>query len=255
MNRSTSSWSGVRWLAYALLVVGATGSLACEGNLQILRMFFNADSLGGDTPGRRANLKVKFVNQTAFRPVFTFGTYDPLNTRPSNDLFFPPKFEQFVIDTTNGGLSLDAFSESDVITFSAESLGDPGGCGRAISLGGEQLIQLIEDDEARLETALPEALRPLCDEATNEPAAGIAFFPETSAGPAENACDTADEIAATAAPLLILQGDPLINLESDVRYPCDGESTVVITFVEEAEGVIRIEVTIEPPPEEEEAAQ
>ncbi len=254
MNRCTSFRSGVRWLAYGLLVVAATGSLACEGNLQILRMIFNSDSLGGDVPGRRADLRVKFVNQTAFRPVFTFGTYDPLNTRPGNELFFPPKFEQFVIDTTDGGISLDAFSESDVITFSVESQGDPGGCGRAISLGEEQFIQLIEENEAVLDTAQAEALRPLCNETTNEPEAGIAFFAETSAGPAENACDSADEIVATAPPMLILQGDPLINVEGDVRYPCDGESTVVITFIEEAEGVIRIEVTIEPPPEEEEPA-
>ena len=180
MNRGTSSLSGVRWLAYGLLVVAATASLACEGDLQILRMIFNTDSLGGEVPGRRADLRVRFVNQTAFRPVFTFGTYDPLNTRPSNELFFPPKFDQFVIDTTDGGISLDAFSESDVFTFSAESLGDPGGCGRAISLGGEQFIQLLEENETLLDAAQAEALRPLCKEATNEPEAGIAFFAENS---------------------------------------------------------------------------
>ena len=248
MNRRTSCWSRVRWLAYGVLVVVATGSLACEGNLQLLQMIFNSSSLGGDIPGRRATtLNVKFVNQTGYRPVFTFGTYDPLNNRPSNDLFFTPIFEQFVIDTTDGHLSLDAYGEQEY-TFNRVAVG---ACGRAISLGGEELIQLIEDDQELLDTAATEALRPLCDEGTDEPVAGIAFFQETSSGPDENACDSSGEIAASAPSMLILQGDPRINLTGDVTYPCDGESTVVITFVEESAGVIRIDVSIEPPAEEE----
>ncbi|HPD31391.1 MAG TPA: hypothetical protein PLL20_15465 [Phycisphaerae bacterium] len=238
-----------RWLIYGALAALLAGSLACEGNLQLLAMLFNTSSLGGTTPGRRANLLVKFVNQTAYRPVFTFGTYDPLNDRPANDPYFPPKFRQFVIDTSGGGTRLEPYSESGVITFSGSGLGDPGGCGRAISLGTEDFIRRIEDDETLLANARPEALRPLC--VNDEPKAGIAFFREASAGPSEDPCETKGEIAATAEPMRILQGDPLRNITNDVRYPCDGESIVVITFVEESAGVIRIDVSVEPPAEDE----
>ncbi|NLE57941.1 MAG: hypothetical protein GX616_06240 [Planctomycetes bacterium] len=238
----------LRWLSYGVIGMLFAGSLACDGNLQFLAMLFNTSSLGGTTPGSRADLKVKFVNQTAYRPVFTFGTYDPLNDRPANDLYFPLKFRQFVIDTSEGGILLDAYSESDVITFTRSSLGDPGGCGRAISLGGEDFVQRIERDESLLEDARPEALRPLC--VNDQPAAGIAFFSEASSGPAEDPCETQSEILASAAPMTVLQGDPLRNVTGDVRYPCDGESIVVITFVEESSDVIRIDVSIEEAAEE-----
>lgn len=250
MSGVMRSRSSLRWLIYGFVGALLAGSLACEGDLQLIATLFNTSSLGGETPGRRANLLVKFVNQTAYRPVFTFGTYDPLNNRPDNDLYFPPKFRQFVIDTTEGGILLDAFSESDVITFSGSGLADPGGCGRAISLGTEDFIQRIEDDETLLADARPEALRPLC--VNDEPQAGIAFFRETSAGPGEDPCETKGEIAASAEPMRILQGDPLRNITNDVRYPCDGESIVVITFVEESAGLIRIDVSVEPPAEDEE---
>lgn len=239
--------SHVRWLTIVVGAIVMVGSLGC---IEELALLFNSSSLGGDTPGRRADLNVKFVNQTGYRPVMTFGTYDPLNSTSGDDNSFPLKFRQFVIDDSEGGIRLDAFSESDVITFTRQTLSDPGGCGRAISLGGQDFIALIEDDSALLDSARPEALRPLCDEATNTAKAGIAFFRETSPGPSEDACDSKDEIAAWAPATTILQGDSLESLIG-TRYPCDG-GTVIITFVEDSsqEGGIRIDVAIEPPAEE-----
>lgn len=237
-----------QWLPFMVGVV-MMGSLAsCSDEFALL---FNFSSLGGDIPGRRADLKVKFVNQTPYRPVFTYGTYDPLNTPSGDASSFPPKFGQFVIDTSTGGTRLDAFSESAVITWTRESLSDPGGCGRAISLGNEALIKLIEDDTTLLDEAKPEALRPLCNDVTNKPTYGIAFFRETSPGPAEDACITQTDIVAWSDPAVTLQGEPSISPSGDVQYPCDG-STVVFTFVEDniRPGGIRIDVGLLPPPDE-----
>jgi hypothetical protein len=245
MHFRRCSWYRLQSLVLATTVLAAGGSFGCSPELSLL---FNFSSLGGSIPGRRAQLNVKFVNQTPYRPVFTFGTYDPLNVPSDATNSFPLKFNQFVIDTSTGGTRLDAFSESDVITFQATKLGDPGGCGRAISLGGEDFIKLIEKDTALLDTAHLEALRPLCNPVTEKPTYGIAFFRETSAGPAEDACETKDEIVAFSEPMTTLQGNPDVNFTGEVVYPCDG-GTVIFTFVEDSiqAGGIRIRVTVEPP--------
>jgi hypothetical protein len=244
-------------LAMVLFVSG------CVTGGQILAGLFNTASLGGTTPGRRGNISVKFVNNTPYRAVFTFGTYDPLNTAPVNPLGPPAdrysvdfpingKFGQFVVDTTNGGTRLNAFSESDVITFQADPFNalDPGGCGRGISVGGAQLVSLIEKDTTLVSfdglAAQPAALKPLCDTATNTAKAGVAFFLETSAGPSDNACDSADEVKAFAAGAVTQQGRVNQTFEGP-RYPAD--STVTFTFVQDdtQPGGIRIDVSVEPP--------
>lgn len=229
-------------------LAAAAGLAGCTLNFQELALLLNTSSLGGTEPGTRGDLNVRFVNQTPYRVVLTFGTYDPLNDGRDPDLAFPIKFRQFVFDDTEGGTRLDAFSESEVIPFPKRSPADPGGCGRVISLGGEELIERIEDDAALLDTAAPEALRPLCHDETNRPRGGIAFFRETGSGPAENACDSKAEIAAWSDPVTTLQGDPRFGLPGQVRYPCDG-STVVYTFVEDPAqpGGIRVDVSVEPP--------
>jgi hypothetical protein len=236
-------WSARVGLVFAAAVV--SGSLGCGLAPGIL---FNLSSLGGDIPGGRANLKVKFVNQTPYVPVCTFGTYDPLNDNRDPKLAFPIKFDQLVFDDTNGGIRMDAFSESAVITWTAQSFGDPGGCGRAISLGGEQFILRLEDEQGPLDNANLGAMRPLCNTVTNKPTYGIAFYQETSAGPAADACESKDEIVAYSNPVQIPQGQPVVNLGGTTYYPCDGTTTVVITFVEDSAqpGGIRVDVSLEP---------
>ncbi len=238
-------WSVRGGLVLALMAM--SGSLGCDAGVIGLGGLFDFSSLGGDFPGVRADLKVKFVNQTPYVPVCTFGTYDPLNDNTDPNLAFPIKFRQFVFDDTDGGIRLDAFSESDVIAWTLVDDGFPGGCGRAISVGGEQFILRLEEDTELADTAQPEALRPLCNTATTQPAYGIAFYQETSTGPAENACESKDEIVAYADPVLIRQGRPVVNLGGTTYYPCDGTTTVVVTFVEDdtRPGGIRVDVSLE----------
>ena len=222
------------WLGLALLL--AVGTLACTP-----AAFFNiTTTLGGEVPGKRSNISVAFINNTPYRAVFTFGTYDPQNTAQNLPISFPIKFQQFFVDP-DGVDRLDGFSQSNVITFTASPgvANDPGGCGRAISIGGERLITLIEENRRALEeagnTIHDEALRPVCDPSTNQPQAGIAFFSETSPGPQINACDSASELAAWADPVITLQG---------AQYQCD--SLLLYTFeVDNSQpGGVRVDLTV-----------
>ena len=70
-------------------------------------------------------------------------------------------------------------------------------------------------------SARPEALRPVCNATTGQARAGIAFFAETSGGPAEDACESADEMVGWAEGIVSLQG---------ADYPCGG--LLIYTFYE-----------------------
>src|SRR5690606_5035764 len=87
----------------------------------------NTVSLGGNNPGQRGNINVTFINNTPFRAIFTYGVYDPQNTT------FGPEFKQFFVDP-DPDLRLEGNSESEVVTFT---------CGRAFSIGGEELIDRV----------------------------------------------------------------------------------------------------------------
>ena len=84
------------------------------------------------------------------------------------------------------------------------------------------LIGLNECLQFLLGTELhEEALRPVCDSQTNQPRAGIAFFAETSDGPAADVCESADEMVGWAQGIITLQGG---------RYPCN--ALLIYTFQE-----------------------
>lgn len=152
-------------------------------------------SSGSNSPDQRGDIHVGFINRTPYRAIFTVGTFDPLNPQqnPTSPAVFPIKFIQF-----GGGdgaaRRLDAFTESDIITLSKDLSAfpaniDPGGCGRAVSVGGSQLTLLIEGNISFFPNLDRGALRPLCDTFWNRPGPGIAFVRETD-GIGENACES-----------------------------------------------------------------
>ncbi len=143
------------------------GSFACMPASTIVDAFFNnTTSLGGDTPGERGTVSVAFNNNTSYRAIFTFGTYDPLNTPQDTPLAFPIEFGQFFVDADPAN-RLEAHTSSDAVGFS---------CGRAVSVGGGHLIQLIFENGLD-EGADRAALLPLPDPDTGQAQAraGIAF--------------------------------------------------------------------------------
>lgn len=249
----TSRWGrSVRGAGMVLVAVTALSGVSCGvdalwfNTTTSLGRPTNADGTEDDTPGRRANLNLVFKNNTAYRAVFTYGTYDPLNADQDSDVAFPIKFNQFVIDPDDPERQLDAFSESEVITFGRTNNADPGGCGRALGIGHEDLIILVEDNEFDTTTdgqdLRSDALRPVCSssDGTLRIETGIAFFSETSDGPSSdpdsNACETVDEIAGYAQGVVALQG---------VDYPCGG--TLVLEFVQDGvwpDGKARIVVQL-----------
>jgi hypothetical protein len=192
------------------------------------------------TPGLRANISVAFINNTPWRAIFTFGTYDPQNTVQGNVNSFRPKYQQFFVDAAATN-RLDAFTSSSNITFTPASATDVGGCGRVMSVGGEQLVTLIETNPNLLATSQSgqpvqnAALRPVCDPQTGKPIAGVGFYPETSAGPGENSCDAAADLKGWTTELITPQG---------TQYQCD--SLLVYTFEPDATqpGGVRIDLEV-----------
>lgn len=112
-------------------------------------------SLGGDIAGSRGLVQISFINNTPFRAVFTFATYD--QTDPSSK----PDFLQFGNDPD--GLVLEGDSTSPVGALD---------CARVFSVGGPRLSALIADN-------LPDAS--VDEEALIE---GVEFFsiPEVGSG-------------------------------------------------------------------------
>jgi len=102
-------------------------------------------SLGGDTAGDRGTVQVLFINNTPYRAVFTFGNYDQLDQDSG------PDFDQFGLRESDP--NLDGDMESGFVELA---------CGRVFSVGGPQLIALIEDqlddDSEIVEEALIEGV-------------------------------------------------------------------------------------------------
>lgn len=103
--------------------------------------------LGGDVAGGRGRVQIVFINNTPYRAVFTFATYD--QTNPSSE----PDFRQFSHDES--GLILEGDSTSPIGALD---------CGRVFSIGGARMLALITEN-------LPDA--PQADEAFIE---GVEFF-------------------------------------------------------------------------------
>lgn len=95
--------------------------------------------LGGQIPGGRGTMDVVFSNQTPYRAIFTFGTFDRL------DETSVPGYGQFVVDPEqdetpfNRGLGADTVTERGTFLIN---------CGRVFSLGGEELISRIQAEDA-----------------------------------------------------------------------------------------------------------
>ena len=99
---------------YALISVAWSGTLLCG----CVDFFANQTaSLGGDVAGRRGTVRVLFINNTPYRAVFTYGTYDQTDTS------FVPDFAQFALD---GGTTLDAGQASSVAAGNAEAFAQAG---------------------------------------------------------------------------------------------------------------------------------
>lgn len=103
------------WTTFAALS-GCTGDLA---NLTA--------SFGGNLAGQRGEIQVLFINNTDYRAVFTFGTYD--QTDPTS----VPSFRQFTHD--QNALVLDGDSARDIGTMP---------CARVFSIGGSRMLSLID---------------------------------------------------------------------------------------------------------------
>ncbi len=174
----------VKWLVAGTLCVLAG---ACSP-----AFFNNTTTLGGSAVGGRSDIQVLFINDTPFRALFTFGTYDPQNLDPDSDVGFTPEVDQFTV-SADSAERLEGNSSSGVFTFT---------CGRAMSVGGRQLVQLLIDED--LDDDLEQSVL----------TEGVGF----SAEPVD--ANNADEATAgRGASTLTLQG---------AEYQCD--SLLVYTF-------------------------
>ena len=176
---------------YLMILVAVAGSVSCDPAAVVLN---NTASLGGTVPGQRGKIRVAFINNTPFRAIFTFGTYDPQNQ------YSTPEFEQFYVDpdATN---RLEGNSSSQTFQFT---------CGRVVSVGDAALIARIQStratrfnggptSSAALQTGIAFSDRPLDDPAADQPTAG--------------------------------RSDPIITLQG-AQYQCD--SLLVYTFEADA---------------------
>lgn len=161
-----------RWMMLPAIVV-LSGSVACS----LDTILQNTASLGGSTPGDRGTVRLLFVNNTPFRAIFTYGTYDPDNTD------FAPVFRQFFVDSTASN-RLEGNSESTAKTLT---------CARVISLGGAEFIQRAKDatdNATQVAAASEEAFtpgiafsdKPLNDAEAGQGTAGTAPAVETFLG-------------------------------------------------------------------------
>ncbi len=111
--------------------------------------------LGGNVPGGRGALDVVFVNDTPFRAIFTFGTYDP------QDQTSVPQFGQFAVDPEQNETPFNRGLDPDTTTQRGTFVVN---CGRVFSLGGVELIARINDQDdpkpVNQAPVIQDALRP-----------------------------------------------------------------------------------------------
>ncbi|HRX86751.1 MAG TPA: hypothetical protein P5572_17130, partial [Phycisphaerae bacterium] len=83
-------------------------------------------SLGGTTAGQRGNTEVVFINNTPYRAIFTFGTYDEFDRQTV------PTLRQFSSATST--LNLEGNTQSDTLQVR---------CARVYAIGTEGLITRV----------------------------------------------------------------------------------------------------------------
>ena len=86
-------------------------------------------SVGGDVAGTPGRVDVAFINNTPFRAIFTFGTYN------NTDQFAQPFGQQF----TASGNTLEGDSVANIV-------GLP--CNRVFSIGDSELLRLLAENPA-----------------------------------------------------------------------------------------------------------
>lgn len=219
MSDKTNVWISYRMRWFLLLVLAAGGG--CGSTMNPIDFWFNnTETLGGTVPGQRSYIQIAFVNNTPYRAIFTFGTYDPLNTDQEGPLAFAISFEQFYIDA-NPNYRLERNSTSQTYGF---------WCGRAIGVGDAALVDIIEKYEFENTTSgapiYPEALRPLVDEKTGKNKAGIIFSDQPL-----DAEDAGTHITAWASGVVTLQG---------ADYPCEALVTYTFDLDDTQPGGVRV---------------
>ena len=120
------------------VILGALAAAALFGLAGCGELFLNRmASLGGGTAGGRGTVQVLFINNTPYRAVFTYGSYDQI------DEFHQPDFAQYRLQDSTKNLNGD--SQSSL------SLGEPGSlitCARVFSIGSPELLRLIRENRA-----------------------------------------------------------------------------------------------------------
>ena len=118
------------------VTLGAALATALLGLAGCGELFLNRTaSLGGGTAGARGTVRVLFINNTPYRAVFTYGSYD------QTDEFHQPDFAQYRRHDSTQNLNGD--SQSSL------SPGEPGSlitCARVFSIGGPDLLRLIGEN-------------------------------------------------------------------------------------------------------------
>jgi hypothetical protein len=172
--------------------------------------------LGGNTPGGRGIMTVVFVNDTQFRAIFTFGTYDP------QDQTSVPQFGQFAVDPEQDETVFNRGLDPDTVTPQGSFVVN---CGRVFSLGGQELIDRINEQK----DPTPVNQAPVVEAALR---AGVFFTSAPLDSPDANAVENFD-IRLDPAPSLL-----------GVDYACD--SLLIYTFEPDPDnpGQVRVRLDV-----------
>lgn len=174
----------------------------------------NTSSLGGTNPGQRGDIRLLFINNTPYRAIFTFGTYDPQDQEDE------PQYLQYVVDAgqtaTDFNRGLSGNTSTDEITFE---------CGRTVSIGDQQMITRILDKDV---DPLDGSLR--YDVALRE---GVFFSDRPIDDPEPNA-DNGTEVAS-AEPRVTLQG---------AEFQCDSLLIYSFELDDTQPGGVRIDIDV-----------
>lgn len=135
----------------------------------------NTASLGGNLPGERGFVDVVFINNTPYRALFTYGSYDQQDQNFRFDADQAPPFRQLgqfvaVPDPTNVlQAQLPGNTASDTVRLR---------CGRVLAVGTSQLIGAIAVSDLNLDldpNVLVEGIG-FSDRTLDDPQAGITTY-------------------------------------------------------------------------------
>ncbi|HOJ74731.1 MAG TPA: hypothetical protein PLL65_12460 [Phycisphaerae bacterium] len=177
--------------------------------------------LGSGAAGGRGTIEVVFDNQTPYRAIFTFGSYDP------QDQTSEPIYGQFAVDPDQDPTPFNRGLDPDTVTPRRSFAVN---CGRVFSLGGQTLINRIQAADLQ-----PFNNAPVIEAALRT---GIYF----TAAPL-------DDPDANAVEKYAVRADPVMSLLG-VDYSCD--SLLVYTLRLDPENSERVIIDLSVVPAEEE---